>query len=274
MSSLWYMRYWLSYRNSKKRFSQLLDTSKPALVVGDEEFSIVTAALDRGLPTLMITDELQLGFGRTNLSRRIESRVSIWYEGIQRRVDWLIVPEFGEDIKNLRYVGPIVRARTADREHTLMSLGLPTDRRLVLVSLSGSGVGRFLVKRVFRALETAGQRDAILVVAGGKDSTNRKGRLLEVGVLRDNQNLVAAVDLCISLAGKSTMDEALCFGTPIIAIPLKGHFEQEKNSQALGFTHEDLERLEELIPKHLGHRLPPRSYNGAMLTADLITNAL
>ena len=56
--------------------------------------------------------------------------------------------------------------------------------------------------------------------------------------------------MIISLAGKSTIDEAKAYGTPGIFIPIKGHFEQEDNAKTEGFIFEDINRLETLISEN------------------------
>ena len=96
----------------------------------------------------------------------------------------------------------------------------------------------------------------------------------ELGIVRDNQNLVAASDLVISTAGKSTIDESASSGTPIIAIPIRNHAEQERNAAELGFAFGDRDRLEELIPKLLGKRSEPAHYTGAQRTADYLASLL
>jgi len=60
--------------------------------------------------------------------------------------------------------------------------------------------------------------------------------------------------LIISLAGKSTIDEAKVYGTPSIFIPIKDHFEQEDNAREEGFDYEDIERLDELILEKIGQK--------------------
>jgi UDP-N-acetylglucosamine--N-acetylmuramyl-(pentapeptide) pyrophosphoryl-undecaprenol N-acetylglucosamine transferase len=63
---------------------------------------------------------------------------------------------------------------------------------------------------------------------------------------------VYAADLIISLAGRSTIDESLVYGTPGIFIPIKNHFEQEENARKLGFKYDDIFRLESLIEEKIG----------------------
>ena len=55
--------------------------------------------------------------------------------------------------------------------------------------------------------------------------------------------MIFAADLLISLAGKSTIDEANAYGTPGIFIPIKDHFEQEDNAKEQGFVFDDIKRL-------------------------------
>ncbi len=78
------------------------------------------------------------------------------------------------------------------------------------------------------------------------------------GFLPNLHDYVLASDLVITTAGKGTINEALAAGTPVIAIPPAGHAEAERNAAALGYRHEDVHRLKELIPAKLAlGRLPP-----------------
>ena len=63
--------------------------------------------------------------------------------------------------------------------------------------------------------------------------------------------MIYAADLLISLAGKSTIDEANAYGTPGIFIPIKDHFEQEDNAKKEGFVFDDIKRLDVLILEKL-----------------------
>ncbi len=271
--ALWYLRYWLGYRSTKSRMESLISELKPALIVGDEEFSCVSTAIERGISHVMISDELELGFARRWLSRYVERKVAEWYADLQRRASSILVPEFGEDRGNVHFVTPVVRKVTRTREQVRTVLGIGSDRRMILLSASGSGIGDFLLNRVIQAIEKLNLPGVVLVVTGlpeGPSATGVRYRGLE----RDNQDFVAAADLVISTAGKSTIDEALSFGSPIVAIPIKNHSEQERNAAALGFRSEDLNRLCQLIPSCLGRRTDPRSYHGASSIAAYLQGLL
>jgi UDP-N-acetylglucosamine--N-acetylmuramyl-(pentapeptide) pyrophosphoryl-undecaprenol N-acetylglucosamine transferase len=260
--ALWYARYWFGYRSTKSRMQSLMDELNPPLVVGDEEFSCVSTAIERGISHALISDELELGFARSWFSRYVEKKVSAWYGGLQRRASSILVPDFGEDRGNVHFVSPVVRAVTRSREHVMTALGVEPGAKMILLSSSGSEIGHFLVGRAIQAVGRLRLPGVVLVVAGlsGGPSTEQVRYL---GIERDNQDFVAAADLVISTAGKSTIDEATCYGSPIIAVPIKNHAEQERNAAALGFRPEDLNALEQLIPRYIGRRTEPRSYHGA-----------
>ncbi|MDA4117430.1 MAG: hypothetical protein OK455_03705 [Thaumarchaeota archaeon] len=271
--ALWYLRYWFGYRSTKRKMAELFGELKPPLVVGDEEFSSVSLALQLGIEHAMISDELELGFARGAIAKRVEARVSNWYADLQRNVSSLLVPSFGIDHDNVHYMTPVTREVTKTREAVREEHLLPLESSVILFSASGSGIGKFLLVRSLDAFRKVSSRSVVFATTGSPKVQSRgDGRIRELGTVRDNQNLVAAADLVISTAGKSTIDESVGNGTPIIAIPIRNHAEQERNAAELGFRSEDMDRLEELIPKFLGKRTEPARYAGAERTAEFLAS--
>jgi UDP-N-acetylglucosamine--N-acetylmuramyl-(pentapeptide) pyrophosphoryl-undecaprenol N-acetylglucosamine transferase len=271
--ALWYLKYWRGYRSTKSRMIALIDRLNPDLIVGDEEFSSVSLAVERKIKNALISDELELGFARGSVSRYIEGKVSKWYSRLQKSVSHLLVPDFGSDHGNVHFMSPVVRQVTKSRKDLLHSLGIESESRIILLSASGSGIGKFLFNSVIGAMQDLHLPNVKLVVTG-LSGLNPRQDMVALDVYRDNQNLVAAADLVISTAGKSTIDEAVSTGSPIIAIPIKNHSEQERNAASLGFVHEDLFRLPELFPRRIGMRTTPRNYLGAEMVATYLANML
>lgn len=271
--SQWYLRSWLAQRRNVRRAAGLVKSFRPDLVVCDEEFSGVTAAGEAGVRTAFIADELSLGFARGWLALKIEGRVERWYGQLLASVDLVIIPEEGTDGGNRRYVGPIVRPPTLSPEEARSRHALP-EGRMVLLSLSGSGIGRELGGRVAEALGHEGLRDVTLVVTGNRGEKITGANVRDVGVVPDNQNLVALADLVVSTAGKSTIDEAAASGTPIVAIPIRNHAEQERNAAELGYRHEDINRLGELIAQKIGRKEAPRVFKGEEKASRLMLSLL
>ena len=78
----------------------------------------------------------------------------------------------------------------------------------------------------------------------------------------------------ISLAGKSTIDESIIYGTPGIFIPIKDHFEQEDNAREMGFDFNDVFNLEELIKKSLNTDRNEPQENGVSMAGMEIEKIL
>jgi len=274
MATLWYLRYWFGYRSTSKRMRELVTRLSPKLIVGDEEFSSVSLAIQKGIAHAMISDELQLGFARGAVAKTVEARVGEWYADLQRRVSNLLVPSFGTDSGNIHYMTPVTREVTKSREAARAEHGLPLESSVVLLSSSGSGMKPFLLHRSLAAFRKVCEGSDVFATTGVGGPRIEAENVRQLGIVRDNQNLVAASDLVISTAGKSTIDESASGGTPIIAIPIKNHAEQERNAAELGFAFGDLDRLEELIPKLMGKRSAPAHYTGAQRTADYLASLL
>jgi UDP-N-acetylglucosamine--N-acetylmuramyl-(pentapeptide) pyrophosphoryl-undecaprenol N-acetylglucosamine transferase len=91
-----------------------------------------------------------------------------------------------------------------------------------------------------------------------------------LGFVNNLYEVIFAEDLIVSLAGKSTIDEARHYGTPAIFVPIKGHFEQEDNARELGFTHEDVHHLAELMQEKINEKRNPQPFDGAKKAAEKI----
>jgi UDP-N-acetylglucosamine--N-acetylmuramyl-(pentapeptide) pyrophosphoryl-undecaprenol N-acetylglucosamine transferase len=99
-------------------------------------------------------------------------------------------------------------------------------------------------------------------------------KIRNLGFVNNLHEVIYAADVIVSLAGKSTIDEAKEYGTPGIFIPIRGHFEQEDNAKGEGFVFEDINRLEELILEKLGEKRNPIKKNGAQNAANIIKELL
>ena len=94
--------------------------------------------------------------------------------------------------------------------------------------------------------------------------------MINLGFVNNLHEIIFAADLLISLAGKSTIDEANAYGTPAIFIPIKGHFEQEDNAREQGFVFEDITRLDTLILEKLEEKRNQVNTDGAKIASDII----
>jgi UDP-N-acetylglucosamine--N-acetylmuramyl-(pentapeptide) pyrophosphoryl-undecaprenol N-acetylglucosamine transferase len=142
-----------------------------------------------------------------------------------------------------------------------------------VVSVGGTDAGRYLIEKTIEAYrKLKGRLDAdLLVVPGPSLKLPDSADYSNLGFVENLHELVYAADLVISLAGRSTMDESMAYGTPGIFIPIKGHFEQEEGAARLGYRHGDILRLESLIEETIGRRRDSVNAAGAKNTAKIIS---
>ena len=95
-----------------------------------------------------------------------------------------------------------------------------------------------------------------------------------MGFVENLHEIIFAADLVISLAGKSTIDESVVYGTPGIFIPIKNHFEQEDNAKEMGFNFEDIFDLENLIRQNINKDRNEQQQNGVDTAGMEITKIL
>lgn len=247
----WLLGYWSYYKKCKKTAESIIRESKPELIVSDEDFASIAAAQELGIPNVIITDVLQTNFTKGSLSL-IEKKMNKVMKQMIDNSNLAIIPAEGNDHDNMTYVGPIVRDLDSDRHALRKRFGF--NKKTILVSVGGTDSGRFLINK---AVETYSKikdvTDAeMIVVSGPSLSMNaRQEGVKYLGYERNLHEMIYACDLLISLAGRSTIDEALAYGTPAIFIPIKKHFEQEQNAKQCGFGFDDIHRLEELMIEKL-----------------------
>jgi len=271
----WVINYWSYYKRCKAIAENVINESKPDLIVSDEDFASISVAQELGIPNVIITDILQTNFTKGSLSF-IERKMNKVMKQMIDNSNLTIIPSNGEDHGNIKYVGPIVRDVESDRETLRKRFGF--NKKTILVSAGGTDSGRFLINKTvetYNKLKNAIDAEMIVVSGPSLKINARHEGVRYVGYAKSLHEMIYACDLLVSLAGRSTIDEALAYGTPAIFIPIKKHFEQEKNAEQCGFRFEDIFKLDELILKKLNvDRGTMIIRNGAEKASSLISNLM
>ncbi len=266
----WLWNYFQYYKDCKNISQRILQKDNPNLVISDEDFASLTVAQDMKIPTILITDILETRFTK-GLTSIIEKRMNKSMQKIIKKCDLVILPENGDDEDNIRRVGPIVRQTNFTRNELREKFAF--QKNTIVISIGGTNAGLFLIEKAIKIISKIDQDVEIVLVSG--PAINKKFKnVRNLGFIDNLHELIFAADLIISLAGKSTIDEAIAYGTPAIFIPIKGHFEQEDNAREQGFVFEDINRLDELILKKLEEKRNQVDTNGAKIASDIIKKLL
>jgi len=247
----WLMNYWSYYKKCKVIAESVIKENKPDLIVSDEDFASIAIAQELGIPNVIVTDVLKTKFTQGSMSF-IEKRMNSVMRKMIDNSNLVIVPTEGQDLGNIVHVGPIVRGVDLDRESLRKRFGF--NKKTILVSVGGTDSGKFLVNKAIETYRNI--RDTIgadmIVVSGPSLSIDVKEEGVRcIGYTTNLHEMIYACDLLVSLAGRSTIDEAIAYGTPAIFIPIKNHFEQEENAKQNGFSFDDIYRLKDLVLKKL-----------------------
>jgi pimeloyl-ACP methyl ester carboxylesterase/predicted glycosyltransferase len=130
------------------------------------------------------------------------------------------------------YVSAFDREAFADRDALRGELGYGEDERICIVSVGGTGVGEYLLRRVVDAHRlVADQVPGLrtIVVAGPRidpRSLPRHDGLEVIGYVHNLYRHLAACDLAVIQGGLTTAMELTTTRRPFLYFPLRHHFEQ------------------------------------------------
>ncbi len=262
----WLWNYYQYYKDCKKISQNILQESNPNLVISDEDFASLTIAQKMKIPTVLVTDVLETRFTK-GLVSFIEKKMNKSMQEIIKKCDIVILPENGNDQDNIKRVGPIVRQTSLSREELRKKFSF--EKKTIVVSIGGTDAGLFLIEKALESISRINQDIEIILVTG--PAINREfENVRNLGFVDNLHELIFAADLLISLAGKSTIDEANAYGTPAIFIPIKGHFEQEDNAKEEGFVFDDIKRLDVLILEKFEEKRNQVNTDGAKNASNII----
>ena len=272
-SFIWLIRYLSYYKECKIAAEEFL-IKHAGLIVSDEDFASIAIGEKMDRKRILITDVTEAHFTGKIVSI-VERRMNKIMQRMIERCVRVIIPDYGDDRDNLVYVGPIVREVTADRNTLRKKFGF--NKKTIILSSGGTDAGIYLIERSLEAYRKLKKRMDIdlILVAGPVEELTYSSDFHNVGLIDNLHEYIYASDLVISFAGRSTMDESIAYGIPGIFIPIKNHFEQEQGATRLGYKHEDIFRIENLIEEKLASQNKITPYvNGAEKAAKLILQSL
>ena len=267
----WLWSYYKYYKKCKEIASRIIDEKQPKLVISDEDFASIAVAQERKIQNIIITDILETKF-TSGFGGMIEKKMNKTMQEMLHKSNRVIIPESGENKGNIVRTGPIVREIQKNRDEIRKELGF--KKKTIVVSVGGTDAGLFLIKQTIDAVKKIEVEVDLVLVAGPKIKDEFDDEIRNLGFVQNLHEVIFAADLVISLAGKSTIDESIIYGTPGIFIPIKDHFEQEDNAKEMGFNFEDIFDLENLIRQNINKDRNEQQQNGVDTAGMEITKIL
>ena len=267
----WLWSYYKYYKKCKEVACRIIDEKQPKLIISDEDFASIAVAQERKIQNIVITDILETKF-TSGFGGMIEKKMNKTMQEMLYKSDRVIIPELGTNEGNIVRTGPIVRKTKKTRDEIRKDLDF--KKKTIVVSVGGTDAGLFLIKQTIDAVKKIDENLDLILVAGPKIKDEFDNEIRNLGFVQNLHEVIFAADLVISLAGKSTIDESIIYGTPGIFIPIKDHFEQEDNAKEMGFDFNDIFNLEKLIKKSLNTDRRKPQENGVDMAGMEITKIL
>jgi UDP-N-acetylglucosamine--N-acetylmuramyl-(pentapeptide) pyrophosphoryl-undecaprenol N-acetylglucosamine transferase len=267
----WLWSYYKYYKKCKEVACRIIDEKQPKLIISDEDFASIAVAQEKKIQNIVITDILETKF-TSGFGGMIEKKMNKTMQEMLYKSDRVIIPELGTNEGNIVRTGPIVRKTKKTRDEIRKDLDF--KKKTIVVSVGGTDAGLFLIKQTIDAVKKIDENLDLILVAGPKIKDEFDNEIRNLGFVQNLHEVIFAADLVISLAGKSTIDESIIYGTPGIFIPIKDHFEQEDNAREMGFDFNDVFNLEELIKKSLNTDRNEPQENGVSMAGMEIEKIL
>ena len=207
----WLWDYYKYYKKCKEIANQIINDEKPDLIISDEDFASIAIAQEKGISNIIITDILETKFTR-GFGGIVEKKMNRTMQEMLKKANRVIIPELGVNQNNIIRTGPIVRKIQKNRDKIRNDLDF--KKKTIVLSVGGTDAGIFLIKQTIDAIKKIQLDIELILVAGPKIKEDFGNDLRNLGFVENLHEIIFAADLVISLAGKSTIDESIVYGTP------------------------------------------------------------
>ena len=229
---------------------------KPDVIVSDSRISPLVAGRLLRIPRICILNEFQpIIPRRTHYLRlaRLADSIGLailgktWTSG-----NTVLIPDFPEPYticegnlnipksfrKTVRLIGPILPTHPDElptEEDIRGKLGLPLDRPVIFVPISGPTLEKAFVTGVLRKILLEFPEEYEIVVSFGYPGADSKplrhGNVTIYKWVPNRFEYLKACDVVIGRAGHGTITQCMCYGKPAILVPTPNHTEQLTNAR-------------------------------------------
>jgi UDP:flavonoid glycosyltransferase YjiC (YdhE family) len=228
----------------------------PDVIVSDSRLSPLLAARALRIPRICLLNQFQIIIPRREhflrLARFADSVTlaiigKMWTSG-----NTVLIPDFPwpytisagnltipkSYMKNVRLVGPILPIhpnRLPPEDRLRDRLGLPGDKPVIFVPISGPTAEKAFFSRILRKIMFNLPQNLEVVISYGRPSSDNEpkhqGNVTVFNWIPNRFEYLKASDVVVGRAGHGTIAQCMCYGKPMILVPTPGHTEQLNNAK-------------------------------------------
>ena len=226
--------------------SKIIKKFKPDIIIADSHFSVPITAKLLGVPCIMIQNELTLNFSDIYPDEKkveyLETGLKKFIKDICRLSKIIIIPDVPGSTEiplklneKVVHTGPFLK----NNPHLMPSkadlrkkFGFDLSDKIVFVTVGGSNFGIELLKIICDASSLL-DCNRLIIVTGPEIEAEfipESDNIIKKKFLDNMMEWMKISDVIVTLAGHSTVMEAISLGIPNIIIPIENHPEQLKNA--------------------------------------------
>jgi len=233
-----------------------IEDFKPDVIVSDSRISPLAAGRILRIPRICILNEFQPIIPRRTHYLRLARLADfiglailgkMWTSG-----NTVLIPDFPEPYticegnlnipksfkKNVRLIGPILPKHPDElptKEELRRKLGLPLDKPVIFVPISGPTLEKAFVTGIMRKILLGFPEEYEIVMSYGYPEADIKpvqhGNVTIYKWVPNRFEYLKACDVVIGRAGHGTITQCMCYGKPVILVPTPNHTEQLANAR-------------------------------------------
>jgi len=226
--------------------SRIIRKFKPDIILADSHFSVPITAKLLGVPCVMIQNELTLNFSdlypQEKKIKYLENGLKKFIRNICNLSNVIMIPDVPGSTEiplklnnKVVHTGPFLKNNPVDippKDDLRMKLGFNISDKIVLVTVGGSNFGIELLKLICDSSSMI-NCDRLIIVTGPEieaDFIPETQNIIKKKFIENMMEWMKISDVIVTLAGHTTIMEAISLGIPNMIIPIDNHPEQLKNA--------------------------------------------
>ncbi len=243
--------YTMSFMNHLREEVQNLEAINPDIVISDSRIATLMAASMLEIPSVVVLNQPKILLSKRRLLERALARLMGFAWRMSNTVLMADFPppytisrahvdKLPRSLTNrLEFVGPLVEVRREKGESVRDLFDIPSDRKIVLVMISGPEKERkSLFDDIIRIIRKYDGREMFFLVSKGDSEedpgiSSRGESYIVFNWISNKWMFFNQADVIVSRGGHTVLSEALLLGIPVVSIPTPGHTEKIENSRSL-----------------------------------------
>ena len=211
-----------------KKMKEIVNKFKPDIIISDTDLISLNVANLYGIPAFSISTMYTIDDNYRYIPNNLKKGLRLQKKGldyilklINKKSELIFYPSFNTNNPyrdKVKVTDLIVRKKPKNIEY----------KKIIYVTLGGTKLEKSILRTLIRSLKEID--DWKFIIAGGK---RIKLKNIEIFPYLNPFDILSKCSAVITIAGYSSISEALVYKKPILALPIRNHIEQISNAVSI-----------------------------------------